>query len=66
MNSFIFSLLPKIRIINGYFFILIIFNNTMSQVDHVINIIDGILMSKEKTVREAAEKTLVDLRSSPN
>lgn len=38
----------------------------MSQVDHVINIIDGILMSKEKTVREAAEKTLVDLRSSPN
>lgn len=38
---------------------IIIFNNTMSQVDHVIGIIDGILLSKDKNVRESAEKTLV-------
>lgn len=38
----------------------------MSEVDQLLQIVDGILFSKDKALREQAESTLVELRSNPN
>ena len=38
----------------------------MSEIDQLINIVDGILHASDKNQREGAEATLVSLRSKPN